>query len=147
MVSTSLRFSPIKWRDNTHIFDPSSPDGIPNANQQFNQSFPNRQSRTAKSVHHTTDLTVFQVAGTRKDKPFGFDHYVVPVEDKFEKIKQFGMTKYEPKCFTDKAANDLKWVPGAQYVPHRDWNKTNFKDKGKFGKYKKITFTEEVLKE
>jgi hypothetical protein len=40
----------------------------------------------------------------------------------------------------------LKWVPGAQYVPHRDWNKTNFKGIGKFGKYKKITFTEEVLK-
>ena len=37
-------------------------------------------------------------------------------------------------------------MPGAQYVPHRDWNKTNFKGIGKFGKYKKITFTEEVLK-
>ena len=66
---------------------------------------------------------MFQVVGTRKDKPFGFDHYVVPVEDKFEKINQFGMTKLEPKCFTDQAATDFKWVSVAQYVPHLDWNK------------------------
>jgi len=39
-------------------------------------------------------------------------------------------------------------VPGPQYIPHTDWNKTNFKGRGKFGKYKcpKVTFTEEVLK-
>ena len=55
------------------------------------------------------------------------------------------MAKKEPKCFTDQKAHDFKWVPGAQYIPHTDWEKTNFKARGKFGKYKKITFTEEVL--
>lgn len=29
MTSTSLRFTPMKWKDNTHVFDPLSPDGAP----------------------------------------------------------------------------------------------------------------------
>ena len=92
-------------------------------------------------MFHPTDLSVDQLAGIRKDKPFGFDHYVCPSEDHKYRIKNLGMTKNKPKCFTDQRAHDFKWVPAAIYIPHRDWNKTNFKAKGKFGKYKKITFT------
>lgn len=35
-------------------------------------------------------------------------------------------------------------VPGPIYVPHEDWS-THFPKRGKFGKYKKISATEEIM--
>ena len=41
----------------------------------------------------------------------------------------------------------MGWIPtpGAIYVPPTDW-KENLKGRGKFGKYNKITFTEDIMK-
>ena len=41
----------------------------------------------------------------------------------------------------------MGWIqtPAAIYVPHSDW-KDNFGRRGKFGKYKRSTFTDELMK-
>ena len=45
----------------------------------------------------------------------------------------------------EQIGKERKWVPAAIYVQHSDWNKTGPKV-GKWGTYRKQTFTEEVMK-
>jgi hypothetical protein len=61
------------------------------------------------------------------------------------RIQSFGNTKQKKVSYFEQTAKDWKWVPAGIYVPHSEWTKQPPKN-GKFGKYPKQTFTEEVMK-
>lgn len=44
----------------------------------------------------------------------------------------------------DEFAKEKKWVPGAKYIEHSDWNLTGPKV-GKWGTYKKQTFFQDIM--
>ena len=77
--------------------------------------------RHTKNVYPDHGLTVHQVAGIKAQGPFGFEPYVCPKRDLFPRAKSFGKNRSKPKCFTEKAALEKKWVPGAKYVKHPEW--------------------------
>ena len=114
--------------------------------------------------NHFNTLTVKEVAGI-KDKPqFGFDPYEMPKIGPLERVCGFatgkqknvcqsgGMplaphdpTKYQASYTDNQRVHGWYPTPGGIYVPHSDW-KEQFPRRGKFGKYKKMTFTDEVFK-
>jgi hypothetical protein len=49
---------------------------------------------------------VEQLAGTKRNKPFGFDHYVVPVEDLKIRPPWWGSSKDKRQIFTDMIAKE-----------------------------------------
>lgn len=84
-------------------------------------------------------------AGIKEQGPFGFEPYIVPTFGSKARVNSFAPSKSKNVSIFAETAKDFKWVPAAIYVPHSDWNKTAPKV-GKWGTYKKITFTEEVMK-
>lgn len=157
MVSTTSAYSPVK-NFNSHMENQT-------VGQMKNSTFTaiggvhrnaadvilmqNDNFRTTKNVVPENQLPVKTVAGIEAERVFGFDHYEVPAVDHKWNTTGFSSCKYVEKCFTDQKAKAFQWVPPSKYVAHDDWkvlqNKGSDK-RGKFGKYKKETFTEEVFK-
>jgi hypothetical protein len=84
-------------------------------------------------------------AGIKQPVPFGFEPYTVKREGFPPRVKSFAPSKSENVSYFEQTGKDWKWVPAGIYIPHSDWTKTAPKP-GKWGKYKKQTFTEEVMK-
>ncbi len=79
----------------------------------------------------------------------GLNYYELPVLENPVKIKDFKVsTGKKVGCYDDQKCMGYMPTPGPIYVPHEDWMKTELlsPNRGKFGKYKKITLTEEVMK-
>lgn len=93
-----------------------------------------------------TDLPVRVVAGIKEPPVFGINKYVVPVAENPHYIKYLAPTKSKNISVFEQEANVQKYKPGPIYVSHDNWNNLTVDGpKGRFGKYKKITFTEEVF--
>ena len=151
MVSTTPKYSPVR-NFNRHMIEVDAGDAWQPASASVMDRRLNRRVlvqddafRRTKSVIKEHDLTVENVAGIKKASPFGFSPYHIPKIDVKPKTLHFATGKFKEKCFTDLEANAFKWVPPAKYCPHTDW-KTQFPNRGKFGKYEKRTFTSDVFK-
>jgi len=97
--------------------------------------------------NHFNTLAVKDVAGI-KDKPaFGFDPYEMPKIGFENRVSGFSPSKGKfVGCYTvEQRVQGWIPTPGAIYVPPTDW-KENFARRGKFGKYKRQTFTDEIFK-
>ena len=92
--------------------------------------------------HH--NLPVRLVAGIKEPGPFGFEPYTVPKHGSQPRVTSFAPSKSKNFGFMDQAAKDWKWVPAGIYIKHSEWDKTAPKT-GKWGTYKKISFTESVM--
>jgi hypothetical protein len=85
------------------------------------------------------------LAGIKEDPAFGFEPFPTPKHGLPHRICHFAPGKGKNLSFIDIQKASTKWIPGPIYVPHEDWRKTSASTKGKFGKYQKITFTNEVF--
>jgi len=155
MVSTTSAFSPVK-NYNSHMkemavgqMNPATFTALDGVHRHPADTILMQDDnfRATKNVFPENKLPVHTVAGIHGEKIFGFEPYEVPSVDHKWHTSGFSGNKFVEKCFTDTKAKAFQWVPPAKYVAHDDWNKTKFPDKrGKFGKYKKETFTEDVFK-
>ena len=60
------------------------------------------------------------------------------------RVCSFAPTRSKNIPMHDIVQKEKRWVPGPIYIPHSDWRQ-QFKLRGKWGKYKKISFTESVF--
>lgn len=94
--------------------------------------------------NHFKHLTVRETAGIKEQSPFGVEPFVIPKKGLDKRVCSYAPSQSKNICFIDHVQKDTKWKPGPIYVPHSDWRKNL--TAGKFGKYKKITFTEDQMK-
>lgn len=79
----------------------------------------------------------------------GIKYYELPVIETPVKVKDFVVpTGKKVGCYDDQRCMGYILTPGPIYVAHDDYMKSQQQspNKGKYGKYKKFTFTEEVFK-
>ena len=84
-------------------------------------------------------------AGIKQPVPFGFEPYHIKNHGLDPRVTSFAPSVSKNVSMFEQIGKERKWVPAAIYVQHSDWNKTGPKV-GKWGTYKKQTFTEEVMK-
>ena len=95
-------------------------------------------------------MSVGDVTGTTKPKPFGFDGYYTPVGGFDLRVTGFSPTKGKlgPGCFTveNRVQGWINVPEPSKYMGPENWDSRNPRNlQGKFGKYKKITFTESIM--
>lgn len=90
-------------------------------------------------------MSVGYVAGTERDKPFGFDLYNAPAADHRYRIETLGKNDEKRKNFAQTQADSLKWVPGPKYVEMPNWTQNIKGSRGKFLKKARKTFTDDVI--
>ena len=88
-------------------------------------------------------MTVHEVGGIKPKPAFGFEPFIIPKHGLEKRVCSFAPSKSKNICFTDAAAEKNKWKPGPIYIQHSDWRKNL--NVGKFGKYKKVTCTEQQM--
>ena len=115
-------------------------------------------------VFNRTGLTVGQVAGTQRNRVFGFDPYINPAADHRYRILGGSDNKRRRENFADLAAKAKQWVPGSNQFKQPNWrvpgrnlpisnvepeqhsiNSTDLR-RGKFLTKPRDTFTEDVMK-
>ena len=78
--------------------------------------------------------------------PFGFEPYHIQkigLVDS-DRIKYLAPSRSKNVSIFDEFSKEKKWVPGAKYIEHSDWNLTGPKV-GKWGTYKKQTFFQDIM--
>jgi hypothetical protein len=151
MVSTTPKYSPFK-NHNSHMIEvmaqhaPQTASALAGSRKEDRLLVQDDAFRCTKSVYHPHDLPVNTVAGIKGATAFGFEPYIVPQEDIKPRTLHFSSNRFVETCFTDQRAKAFQWVPAAKYVTHSDW-RNQFPGRGKFGKYPKVTFTAQQLKD
>ena len=121
---------------------------ISSAEKMSTQGKQKQRSNTASDiVFRQTGMSVGYVAGTQREKPFGFDLYNAPAADHKYMLHTMCNFKEKRVNFAEKEGRANSWVPGPKYMGCQDWRKNIPLKTGCFLKKARTTFTEEVFKE
>lgn len=106
---------------------------------------PIKSAYNQPKFNHFKHLTVREVAGIKEQSPFGFEPYFTPKHGLEHRVCSFAPSKSKNISFIDIAKAISKTRPAPHHLTHKDWRKESIAQKGRFGKYKKITMTQEVF--
>lgn len=104
---------------------------------------PIKQAFNQPSFNRLDGLTIRDMTGIKEAPAFGIDLYDMPVHSLTPRITHFAPSRSKNICFTDLVAKGNKYKPGPA-LSHLDWRKQSAEQKGRFGKYKKKTFIQEI---